>query len=445
MRIRRRRADRAARAGADQMRARGLALLGLLALVACRKGAAESTTSAEAGPGSASAAASVAPPAVAPARCKASKAGVALVDAGGADDLEIGDAVAVADGWAVGIVYRVGSSRMAAIALLTPEATGMRVVDLAPTLGDAPPPHLAARGEDLLAGSYVLSKKTDIRELTLYVVPRAGEPKVLATIPQQRDDSLAFDLAPGLVVWDEASTGPSPRGIIREAELLAGDQVGSVHDVSPADSDAEMPRLAPSAQGYTVFWLARRPEAQAPDAAAPAEAVGEVRAYSWLESSGTPQRRLTSASGHVSAYDVQALAGGDALVVARDDGEAVDGSGGTLLRIRVHGGSADSPLALPADGLGRGAPIFVDAPAPPRRGTEPWVSWIGPHEAARLLPLDASGAPLGPPSAEPELDDARPLAFLHRPGSGPQPTTNLLAAAPGDAAVQLRVLACSQP
>jgi len=437
------------------MRARGLALLGLLSLVACRKGAAESTTSAEAGPGTASAAASVAPPAVVPARCKGSRAGVALVDAGGADDLEIGDAVAVGrdvdSEWAVGIVHRVGSSRMAAIAFLTPEATGVRVVDLAPTLGDAPPPHLVARGrapgegqDDLLAGSYVLSKKTDVRELALYVVPKAGEPKVLATIPQQRDDSLAFDLAPGLVVWDEASTGPSPRGIIRAAELLAGgppgegrDAVGPAHDVSPADSDAEMPRLAPAAQGYTVFWLARRPEAHASDAAAQAEAVGEVRAYSWLESSGTPPHRLTSASGHVSAYDLQPLAGGDVLVVARDDGEAVDGSGGALLRIRVHAGSADPPLALPGDGLGRGAPIFVDAPAA-------WISWIGPHEAARLLPLDANGTPVGPPSAEPELDDARPLAFLHRSG-GPQPTTNLLAAAPGDAAVQLRVLACSQP
>ncbi|HTQ46416.1 MAG TPA: hypothetical protein VMI75_26855 [Polyangiaceae bacterium] len=415
-----------------QMTARGLPLLGLLALVACHKGAPGSGTSADAGAGTAAAsAASSAQPAVVPARCKGAGAGAALVDAGGADELEIGDAVAVdGGGWAVGIVHRVGSSRMAAIAFLTAEATGLRVVDLAPTLGDAPPPHLAARGPDLLAGSYVVSKRPDVRELALYVVPKAGDPRVVATIPQQRDDSLAFDVAPGLVVWDEASTGPSPRGIIRAAELLPGDQVGPAHDVSPADSDAEMPRL----EGSSVFWLARRPEAQVPDASAPAEAVGDVRAYSWLESSGTSPRRLTSASGHVSAYDVEPLAGGDALLVARDDGEQVDGSGGVLLRVRVHAaGSADPPLALPGDGLGRGAPIFID-------GAAPWISWIGPHEAARLLPLDASGAPVGPPSAELELDDARPLAFL-RGSSAPR----ILAAAPGDATAQLRVLACSQP
>lgn len=418
------------------MRARGLALLGLLSLVACRKGTGSAAV-ADAGPSaiSSSSEAGAAQPAVVPARCKATGAGVALVDAGGADDLEIGDAVAVADGWAVGVVHRVGPSRTAAIAFLTADATGVRLVDLAPTLGDAPPPHLALRGQELLAADYVLSKRTDARELALYAVPRAGEPKLVATIPQQRDDSLAFDLAPGVVVWDEASAGPSPRGVIRAVELLSADQgAGPAHDVSPPDSDAEMPRIAPAARGYTVFWLARRPEAQTTDAAAASgEAVGEVRAYSWVESSGTPVHRLTSATGHVSAYDVEPLSGEDALVVARDDGESVDGSGGALLRVRVRAGGADPPLALPGDGLGRGAPVFVDGPAA-------WLSWIGPHEAARLLPLDANGAPVGPPSAEPELDDARPLAFLQ--GS---PPVKVLAAAPADAVAQLRVLACSVP
>lgn len=417
------------------MRGRGPALLGLLALFACRKNAGDSAIPAEAGAAGASAgdAATAVRPAVVPARCKPSGAGVALVDAGGVDDLEIGDAVAVADGWAVGMLHRVGSARVAAIAFLPAEATAVRVVDLAPTLGDAPPPHLAARGTDVLAASYAVSKRTDVRELALYAVPKGGDPRLIATIPQQRDDSFAFDLAPGLVVWDEASAGPSPRGVIRAAELLAGDQVGPAHDVSPPDSDAEMPRLSPAAHGYDVFWLARRPEGQLSDAAATAEAVGDVRSYSWLESSGSPPHRLTSATGHVSAYDVQPLAGGDALLVARDDGESVDGSGGSLLRIRVRAGGADPPLALPGDGLGRGAPVFVDGPAA-------WLSWIGPHEAARLLPLDANGAPVGPPSAEPELDDARPLALFQ----GAQ-VPRILTATPGDAVAQLRVLACAQP
>jgi hypothetical protein len=429
------------------MTLRGLGLLGLVALVACHRNGSDSAAPSEAGTRSASAgdAANALQPVVVPARCKPSGAGVALVDAGGTDDLEIGDAVAVGDGWAVGMLHRVGTSRMAAIAFLPAEATGARVVDLAPTLGDAPPPHLAARGPDLLAASYTLSKRADARELALYAVPKGGDPKLVATIPQQRDDSLAFDLAAGLVVWDEASAGASPHGVIRAAELLAGDQIGPAHDVSPAESDAEMPRLAPAAHGYTVFWLARRPEGPMSDAAALAEAVGDVRAYSWLESSGSPPHRLTSSTGHVSAYDVQPLAGGDALVVARDDGESVDGSGGALLRIRMRAGGADPPLALPDDGLGRGAPVFVDGPAP-------WLSWIGPHEAARLLPLDASGTPLGPPSAEPELDDARPLALLQRSGEGPPATTlgmgsqvpRILTATPGDAVAQLRVLACAQ-
>lgn len=423
--------------------ARGVALLGVLALGACSKHAAETGGQADAGAAASPAvdAGSASAPVVLPARCHATATGVALVGDGGAIDFEIGDAVPFADGWAVGIVHRVASSRMAAVALLGADATGARIVDLAPTLGDAPPPHLAPRGADLLAASYVLSKRSDARQLALYAVPKSGDPKLVATVPQERDDSLAFDLAPGMLVWDEATAptaGSPPRGVIRAADVLA-DSVGAPHDVSPPDSDAEMPRLAPAAHGYTVFWLARRPETQASDAAAQGEAIGDVRAYSWIESSGTPTHRLTSTSGHVSAYDVEPLAGGDALIVARDDGESIDGSGGMLLRVRVHVGGADPPLALPDDGLGRGAPTFVDAPAPPGPGTETWLSWIGPHETARLLPLDATGTPLGPPSAEPELNDARPLAFLDRKGT---PGPVVLAAFPGDAAAQLRVLGC---
>jgi hypothetical protein len=132
----------------------------------------------------------------------------------------------------------------------------------------------------------------------------------------------------------------------------------------------------------------------------------------------------------VSAYDVQMLPGEarpTALVVARDDGEAIDGSGGVLLRVRAREDGAEPPVALPGDGLGRGAPTLVDAPAP-------WLAWVGPHEELRLLPLDAAGAPFAPPSAEPGLEESRPLLVLR--GS------TMLVARPEDAAAQLRPFAC---
>jgi hypothetical protein len=136
----------------------------------------------------------------------------------------------------------------------------------------------------------------------------------------------------------------------------------------------------------------------------------------------------------VSAYDVVALPGAAAgsrpevLVAARDDGEAVDGSGGALLRVRVRADGQDPPLAFATDGLGRGAPALVD-------GSPPWLSWVSATEEGRLLSLDATGAPTQLPGAEPSLDDGRPLAWIEQ-------GRRLLAAMPGDAAAQLRVLSC---
>jgi hypothetical protein len=313
---------------------------------------------------------------------------------------------------------------------------------------------------------------------------RGREP--LSYIPQQRDDSLAFDLAEaagatgaGLVVWDEAHprnrSAPGARaatpndvvGVIRAA-TLSGEPP---RDVSPPESDAEMARVVPAGAGFIVVWVARRPDTaasavsgaaaataanvQGPATAAAAptaiEAPGEARTFAWLEMATVdahgapvgPPRRLTPQTGHVSAYDVVPLPGEGkpaVLVVARDDGEAIDGSGGSLLRVKATEDAVEPPLELPADGLGRGAPSFVEAPfggapqgggapkdkpgakpfggGPPKDKPEAapalatWVTWVAPHEHLRLLPIDPAGAPLAPPSSEDVITEARPLLAL---------------------------------
>jgi len=387
------------------------------------------------------------------ARCHPAGGGAAVASPA---ELEFGDTVSFADGHAVAMIHRTAAGRVAAVALVDRDVTSARVVDLGATLGDAPPPHVVRRGNDLLVASYALPKQSGAREVTVQLVGVGGEARPLATVPQQRDDSLAFDLGPGLMVWDEATAGGgTPRGVVRGAEIAA-DHAGPARDLSPPDSDAEMPRVVASGAGSFVLWMARHPEpGNALDAAASAaiEATGEARAYSWLEvvnvdAAGVPTgaaRRLTPASGRVSSYDVLALSGEGKttlLVVARDDGEAMDGSGGALLRMRVREDGADPPAAFQGDGLGRGAPSLVDAPMP-------WLAWIGPHEELRLIPLDAAGAPLAPPSAEPLLDDALPLAMVPSPdtegrmlvafpGESPAP------AAPAEQTAPLRVFACSR-
>jgi hypothetical protein len=239
-----------------------------------------------------------------------------------------------------------------------------------------------------------------------------------------------------------------------------------VRDVSPADSDAELPRVvaAPSPEGgFFVFWIARRPEASSGLDGAAAEAVGESRAYGWLEmvrinAQGEPAgavSRLTPAVGHISAYDV-ALASDEGapgvLVVARDDGEAVDGSGGMLLRVRVRGDVIDAPVPIATEGLGRGGPSFVAGSS--GDGHAAALAWVNREERSVLIPVDGTGSPSGAPSVEDALDDARLLCVIARsPGSGGPSSGSrtgaglgsVLVAAPGDPAAPLRVYTCGGP
>jgi hypothetical protein len=409
------------------------------------------------------------------------------------EDLEIGDAMRVPAGVVLSLEHRTAAGRVAALALLPNGGPPARVLDLAPVFGDAPPPRLALRsaGRDgrrelpatLLAAAYLAPSAQSSppgvpRELGVWSVDAsargawagdaAGAP--LFRVAQHRDDSLAYDMAyaaaGGLLVWDESSPGPPYHGVIRSARFEAAGQgqAPATREVSPVDSDAEMPRVvaiaeapagratlgaapaggppgagAPGRGAFFVVWIARRPEgAEVPEAkdagATPApgpptrqadrsggpivEAVGEPRTYAWLEMGvvdergvpAGPVRRLTSSSGHISSFDAMQLPSPSRyplLVVARDDGEAVDGTGGALLRIRAGEEGAEVPVELPSDGLGRGAPELVE-----RAGSSAWLAWVGGDEGLRLLPLDNEGAPLGPPSVEAEIGAARPLLIL---------------------------------
>jgi hypothetical protein len=387
---------------------------------------------------------------LAPSRCRAVKGSFAIDD-GGIEDLEVGDAIQSGKDVAVGVVHRALGGRVAAVALVRPDGDeAPRIVDLAPTPGDAPPPGFVRRSSDLVAAAYTVSggtARSKGRQLALYSVAQDRAVR-LGAIDQAWDDSFAFDLASSLdrtlVVWDEAAG--AGRGLIRAAMFGADGHGGPVHDVSPADSDAELPRVVATGGGFAVFWIARGPTGVGASIdAASLEVAGESIAPGWLETiavdaNGAPTgnvRRLTSASGHVSTYDLAAIGpanGATVLVVARDDGEGSDESGGQLLRVRVTGDSAEASVALATDGLGRGAPALVG-------GQAPWLSWVARDESLRLLALDSAGAPSDLPSAEPSLDEARPLIVTSTAAHG---VDRVLAAFPGDANAQLRAFECAR-
>jgi hypothetical protein len=443
-----------------------------MAAAACHKAAPAAGTldsSADASSGAVRAAAEAGP--IAPSRCEATGSVVTV----GGRDVELGDAVALESGVAVGLVHGGGEGRVAAVGFLDRDVSAIRVVDLGRTLGDAPGPRLAKRGADVIAASYGLRDSGPQRELRVTRVGPGGEARVVAVVAEKGDDSLAFDITGGMVAWDEVREAqrsePSPylglaAGVVRVAPLLE-DRAGAPRDVSPPSSDAEMPRLVAAGSGTFVFWLARQADPPGARDAAASEVAGEVRASSWLEmvavdAAGSPLgpvRRLTPTTGHVSSYDVRLLGGPErgsrtleesgperqrastALVVARDDGESVDGSGGTLWRIRVGQDLAELSL-VPADGLGRGAPAVLEAPqvrqrAEPHDPTAAWLVWASYNEELRLLPLDATGEPAGPPSAEPGLGESWPLAVAADAGR------LLVAVAPAkDRAAELRVFSC---
>jgi hypothetical protein len=391
------------------------------------------------------------PPVERPSRCPKGGQAISLGGVGARDEIEIGDGLEYAGGYAVAFAHREGAVRKAGVAFFGPEAEGTaHVTDLGVVADDAPAPLLARRSGDVLATVYRApsghASADPTRELTVYVVSR-DHAASQGSFVKKADDSTVSDIASdgrdAFVVWDETSPttvgaqGPG-RGVIRGAPVIQTEPGAPARDLSPAESDAEAPRVVPSAAGYSVLWIARGGvEAPPPDAA---EVTGEARVFTWLQRLDVdargvargPTRDLTPRGGHVAAYDARAF--GDSLVImARDDGEATDGSGGSLLRIRSRGGESESATALPLDGMGRGAPTFVD-------GRPPWLAWVGHDEQLRLLPLDEAGAPSGLPSSEDSLSDARPLAIWASTSGAP---ARWLLATPSDPAGPLRAVACT--
>jgi hypothetical protein len=370
-------------------------------------------------------------------------------------EIEIGGAIAYDGGYAVGFARRAGASRVAGVALFGPQATGgARAVQLGPMAEDAPAPLLASRSGQVLATAFGMPSGRPHgdpnRELRVYAV-EGDHAGALTSFVKAADDSMASDIASdgrdAFVVWDEALSRPTGNtrleavhGVIRGAPVSRPEPKVAARDLSPEDSDAEDPRIVADGAGYSVLWIARSPgDVPASDAS---EVAGEPRAFGWLQqvaidaqgAARAPVRDLTPRGGHLSAYDVRVFGNGVGLVVvARDDGEATDGSGGALLRVRARGGAVDPVESIEVGGVGRGAPAFVD-------GSPPWLSWLGHDEQLRPLPLDESGAQGGLASSEGALSEARPLAAW--PSSTPA-VARWLIATPSDPSGPFRVVDCA--
>ena len=414
-------------------------------------------------PASSSSAASgeVAPPpfvgdASVAARCALIDGAAALSDPASPRSLEIGEAVAVNDGIAVGLTRVASGKTEAAVAVVSYDLARVRVrlVKGNGVAPDAPPPKPIANGDAPLALFAALSIAPQDAGVTKRTTPLAllrtsdAEAQTLASMHPSADESLVSDalvLANGsaIVAWDEDAPA-GERGVIEVASVtLDGKESAKVngHVVSLDGSDDESPRIAPRPGGAWLAWLARRPEPVS-DAAIDdraLEAPAERRAYQWVDvvpldehgAAAGPVRKLTSSTGHVGAFDLEPRATGELDVFARDDDQPSEGAGGSLSRITVREGGIDAPVVLVADGVGRGA--FDVVTSAPNSAGQTWLSYVDAGDHVRVAPLSASRGLAGAPSVEPSLEGGRILAVT--------PTGALIAAFPAEEK-QLRLITC---
>jgi hypothetical protein len=379
------------------------------------------------------------------------------------ESVEFGGAATTKGTALVGVIRTAGGRRVASIVRM---GKAVNVIDLGVAMGDEPAPVPIVRDDDSLAAAYAKRDGQDAgsrpaggsrtRELSVFRLT-GGAAEWLVSVPQQSDESPAFDVAvegppPGrtqeeagggsprlLLAWDESAA--PPRGIVKVAALSSDLRAAETLTVaSPDTSDADTPSLAPRPGGFWLVWIAHKPQ-PTPDAGTDAATVpelegpGEARAFQWLELAALDRdgktvgaiRRLTSATGHASAYT---LAAHDTRldVLARDDNEASDGAGGRLLRVTVEGEHVDGPVVLVPDGVGRGEPGWLAA------ADGAFLSYVDMADHARLVPFTPSATVRGLSSVEPALEEARPLVFTG---------AVLLAAAPADDRHLLRTLTCT--
>lgn len=402
----------------------GVALLctGLFACGSCRKGGAGDASPASSASGSPSTPSVVAESLP---RCRAGAQRLAIPG----EDVTVGDVAIGADGLLAGVIRVDGGKRVASVMRASLDLTTSSFVDVGPPLGDDPPPSPRWNGAAAYV-AYFARQESDaggkLRELRLARLEPNALGKVEASVLQQADESLAFDVAwddagAGLAAWDEdapgkvsgASSGPpfEGRGVVKVQVLGATTR----RVASPETSDAESPRLVSRpGGGFWLGWLARRTEEEAYTVEGP----GEKRAFRWVEvvaltatgEAAGPVRRITSDKGRAATFEL-ARSGAELAVVVQDELASAEGEGARVVRYLVAGEKgAPIPSADVVDrGVGTALAELVPSTAP--AGGARWLAWTDTSERTHMTPLLAAGLVVAAPSmAEPSLDGARVLA-----------------------------------
>lgn len=322
---------------------------------------------------------------------------------------EVGQAAVMDGGFAVGASFERDEKRVIGLVRMKTEGRGGELIELAESGGDIGPPHLAARGSRWVAA--FIEPGPGGRSIRLASAPN-GEVVVGASFDEKRDESLALDLAlgagRGLLAWDEEAEGGG-RVVVSAFDPETLSKVGEPREVTAPGTDAESPRLIAHSNG---FWLAyiRTSSDDAPAIAERyvTEQIGfrSIELIS-LDEDGNPQgspRAITPREGHVAAFDIEALPGGEGLVfVWREDDGPSGSSGGRVKSLAFRNSEAEEleePTILEEERVGGGVPGIVGH----------WLAISDASDITRIGRLSKALELDGPLAAESAIENGQVLA-----------------------------------
>lgn len=341
-----------------------------------------------------------------PARCKSTTAEAELP---GGDTFEAGGAIVTGDRLAVAGSYVVDAVRKGVVVVSDVSLTKVERIELGDLGGGDLAPHLATctgcglpvvaayapspQGKSL--GTKGGTAKDAPQRVLLVSSLEGNRATLLVKVPQQGDESAAFDLLlgakdAGLVAWDEDSDRVV-RGVVKIASFSQG-KLGETVVATPYETDADGPKLVRTEKGDVFLaFLAREAFgndggvlADADKEGAYLEAPGEERAHQWVEAvaldpsgkpRGAPFAVTPRGRGFASSFELVAAGEGfDVLVV--DGAVERDGAGSRLVRVPVRAGKPASATTL-AGGVAGAAAVFGKL-----------VTFVDPSERTMLVALD---------------------------------------------------------
>lgn len=327
-------------------------------------------------------------------------------DDGGADEIdevpdpysvELGQARADADGFAVSALRSIKGQTHALIALVAPDASSGKTVDLGLVHGDPDPPLFAAHGKDLVLVTPDSDAGGGMLKLALLRDPRgSAQLSWGAEISGvRRDSTFALESSANralLAYAAEAAGKIRVYGVLLDPNNLKQKPAPEV--LSAAGADVDSPRLVARPGGY---WLA---VARALDAAKPKAKprpgdsstdlaeddslldVGTRRIELMkLDALGKPASSalvVTAPGARPIGFELAATADGGAYIAFRGDESTPGADAGALELVHVKADGSIEKVSLNGELGGTGTPtLLVDAAEP----SALWLSAAGPDGA----------------------------------------------------------------